>query len=295
MQWFANLTSAIDDPAGWARDREAEGFDGVACADHIWMSRRGTTPYPHVFVTLAAMAVATERALVLPAFANNLFRHPVEFAQASLSLQVVSKGRFEAGLGAGWALAEIEQTGRVFPDGRTRARMFHEAAQIVREVLAGRACTFEGEHYRVDLPELNQPGATPPPLVLSVGSPWTMRNVTPLADRVELKMGRSTRGGGLDLGALGSVTRDEVASMVDTVKAAKPDVEVSVLAFVACGAGVEAMRDTIGTEGIYSTWLGEPEAVAAELRTLADLGIDRVNISQWTPGSLSAVAPFLRA
>ena len=295
MQWFANLTSAIDDPAGWARDREAEGFDGVACADHIWMSRRGTTPYPHVFVTLAAMAVATERALVLPAFANNLFRHPVEFAQASLSLQVVSKGRFEAGLGAGWALAEIEQTGRVFPDGRTRARMFHEAAQIVREVLAGRACTFEGEHYRVDLPELNQPDATPPPLVLSVGSPWTMRNVTPLADRVELKMGRSTRGGGLDLGALGSVTRDEVASMVDTVKAAKPDVEVSVLAFVACGAGVEAMRDTIGTEGIYSTWLGEPEAVAAELRTLADLGIDRVNISQWTPGSLGAVAPFLRA
>lgn len=295
MQWFANLTSAIDDPAGWARDREAEGFDGVACADHIWMSRRGTTPYPHVFVTLAAMAGATERALVLPAFANNLFRHPVEFAQASLSLQVVSKGRFEAGLGAGWALAEIEQTGRVFPDGRTRARMFHEAAQIVREVLAGRACRFEGEHYRVDLPELNQPGATPPPLVLSVGSPWTMRNVTPLADRVELKMGRSTRGGGLDLGALGSVTRDEVASMVDTVKAAKPDVEVSVLAFVACGAGVEAMRDTIGTEGIYSTWLGEPEAVAAELRTLADIGIDRVNISQWTPGSLSAVAPFLRA
>lgn len=295
MQWFANLTSAIDDPAGWARDREAEGFDGVACADHIWMSRRGTTPYPHVFVTLAAMAVATERALVLPAFANNLFRHPVEFAQASLSLQVVSKGRFEAGLGAGWALAEIEQTGRVFPDGRTRARMFHEAAQIVREVLAGRACTFEGEYYRVDLPELNQPGATPPPLVLSVGSPWTMRNVTPLADRVELKMGRSTRGGGLDLGALGSVTRDEVASMVDTVKAAKPDVEVSVLAFVSCGAGVEAMRDTIGTEGIYSTWLGEPEAVAAELRTLADIGIDRVNISQWTPGSLSAVAPFLRA
>jgi alkanesulfonate monooxygenase SsuD/methylene tetrahydromethanopterin reductase-like flavin-dependent oxidoreductase (luciferase family) len=293
VQWFANLTSAIDDPAGWARDREAEGYHGVACADHIWMSRRGVTPYPHVFVTLAAMAAATQRVQVMPAFANNLFRHPVEFAQASLSLQVVSGGRYEAGLGAGWALAEIEQTGREFPDGRTRARMFHEAAQIVRDVLAGRACRFDGEHYRVDLPELGQPGATPPPLVLSVGSPWTMRHLTPLADRVELKMGRSTRGGGLDLAALGTVTRDEVRAMVDTVRSVHPEVGVSMLAFVACGAGAAAMRDTIGTDGLYSTWLGEPEAVAVELRTLADLGIDRVNISQWTPGSLSALAPHL--
>lgn len=293
MQWFANLTSAIDDPAGWARAREAEGYDGVACADHLWMSRRGVTPYPHVFVTLAAMAVATERVHVMPAFANNLFRHPIEFAQASLSLQVVSAGRFEAGLGAGWALDEIERTGRPFPDGRTRARMFHEAAQIVREVLGGRPCTFEGEHYRVDLPPLLQPGATAPPLVLSVGSPWTMRHLTPLADRVELKMGRSTRGGGLDLAALGSVTRDEVRAMVDTVRSASPDVPVSMLAFVACGDGASAMRDTIGTDGLYGRWLGEPEAVAAELHTLADLGVDRVNISQWTPGSLSALAPHL--
>ena len=293
MQWFANLTSAIADPAGWARDREAEGYDGVACADHIWMSRRGVTPYPHVFVTLAAMAGATERVQLMPAFANNLFRHPIEFAQASLSLQVVSKGRFEAGLGAGWASAEIEQTGRTFPDGRTRARMFHEAAQIVRDVLSGRACRFEGEHYSVDLPELGQPGAAPPPLVLSVGSPWTMRNVTPLADRVELKIGRSTRGGGLDLAALGTVTGDEVRAMVSTVKEASPDVEVSMLAYVACGAGTDAMRDTIGTEGLFSTWLGEPAEVAEQLHTLAGLGIDRVNLSQWTPGSLSAIAPFL--
>jgi hypothetical protein len=43
VEWFANLTSVVDDPAGWARDREAEGYDGVACSDHFWMSRRGTT------------------------------------------------------------------------------------------------------------------------------------------------------------------------------------------------------------------------------------------------------------
>ena len=56
--------------------------------------------------------------------------------------------------------------------------------------------------------------ADPPPLVASVGSPWTMRNITPLVDRVELKFGRTTRGGALDLVALASVTSDELASMV---------------------------------------------------------------------------------
>ncbi len=292
MQWFANLTSVVDDPAGWARDREAEGYDGVACSDHFWMSRQHVTPFPHLWVTLATMAAATERALLQPAFANNLFRHPVEFAQASLSMQVVSGGRYEAGLGAGWARDEMDRTGQHFPEGRERARRFHEAVQIVRELLAGRPCTFRGEHYRVDVPALGPRPAVAPPLVASVGSPWTMRHVTPLVDRVELKMGRSTRGGGLDLAALGSVTRDEVQQMVDTVRDAKPDVLVSVLVFVGCGPGADAMRQVLG-DGFYGRMVGEPAEVADHLRSLSEMGIDRVQVSQWLPGSMTAVAPYL--
>jgi alkanesulfonate monooxygenase SsuD/methylene tetrahydromethanopterin reductase-like flavin-dependent oxidoreductase (luciferase family) len=293
MQWFANLTSAVDDPAEWARDREAEGYDGVACSDHFWIARQHVTPFPHLWVTLATMAAATERVMLQPAFANNLFRHPVEFAQASLSMQVVSGGRFEAGLGAGWARDEMERTGQVFPDGRTRARMFHEAVQIVREIVAGRPCRFEGEHYQVDVPVLGPLPPVPPPVTASVGSPWTMRNITPLVDRVELKMGRSTRGGGLDLDALASVTRAEVREMIDTVKSANPDVKVSLLAFVGCGPHVAAMHEVLGA-GLYGSMVGEPARVAEALRSLGDMGIDRVQVSQWLPGSMTAVAPHLR-
>lgn len=294
MQWFANLTTAVDDPGAWAREREAEGYDGVACSDHFWVSRQHVTPFPHLWVTLATMAAATERVLLQPAFANNLFRHPVEFAQASLSMQVVSGGRYEAGLGAGWARDEMDRTGQRYPEGRERARMFHEAVQIVRELVAGRPCTFEGDHYRVDVPALGPRPATPPPVVASVGSPWTMRNVTPLVERVELKMGRSTRGGGLDLEALGSVTRDEVQQMVDTVKGANPDVKVSVLVFVGCGPHADSMRQVLG-DGLYGGMIGEPEAVAEHLRSFADMGIDRIQVSQWLPGSMTAVAPYLNA
>jgi len=293
VQWFANLTSTVDDVAGWARLRESEGFDGLGCSDHLWITGRGTTPFPHLWVTLATMAAATSRVTLQPAFANNLFRHPVEFAQASLAMQMVSGGRYEAGLGAGWARDEMDRTGRPYPDGRTRARMYYEALLITRELLQGRPCAFEGEYYRIDTPALGPTPPTSPPLVASVGSPWTMRTIAPLVDRVELKMGRTTRDGALDFAALGSVTSHEVEAMVRTVRAANPDVHVSLLAFVGCGEGAGAMAAMLG-EGLYGGMVGEPEAVAEQLRSLADLGFDRVQLSEWLPGSLSAVAPYLR-
>lgn len=288
----------VDDPGAWAREREDEGWDGVACADHFWLTRAKVTAFGHLWVTLATMAAATRHVRLQPAFANNLFRHPVEFAQASLSMQLVSHGRYEAGLGAGWLRDELDGTGQRFPDGRERARRLREAAIIVRELVSGRPCRFEGEYYRVDVPALGDPDRMPPPLVASVGSPWTMRHVTPLVDQVELKMGRSTSGGGLDLAALGSVTIDEVRRMIDTVREAKPGVSVSVLVFVGCGtdaaarAPMAAMRAALG-DGLYGSMIGEPAAVVARLRGLAELGIDRLQVSQWVPGSFAALAPHL--
>jgi alkanesulfonate monooxygenase SsuD/methylene tetrahydromethanopterin reductase-like flavin-dependent oxidoreductase (luciferase family) len=292
VEFFANLAAAVPDPASWARQREDEGFHGVACSDHFWLSGRTVNPFPHLWVTLAAMSGATSRARLQPAFANNLFRHPVEFAQASLAMQAVSGGRYEAGLGAGWLRDEMDRTGQSYPDGRTRARMYAEALQIVRELLAGRPCAFQGEHYTVDVPALGPVSASPPPLVGSVGSPWTMRHVTPLLDRVELKMGRTTRGGGLDLPALGTVTSDEVRGMVDAVRSAKPGIAVSLLAFVGCGEGASMFQRLLG-DGLYGGFVGDPEPVAERLHALADLGFDRVQLSEWLPGSLTAVAVHL--
>ena len=107
--------SAAPDPIEFAKASEEAGFDGVTCSDHYWLR----SVFPHVWVTLSAMACATERVTLAPSFANNLFRSPFEFAQASTAMQRVSNGRYEAGLGAGWTALEMEATGQVFPDGRT--------------------------------------------------------------------------------------------------------------------------------------------------------------------------------
>ncbi len=297
MELFANLSEAVVDPADWARRREAEGYDGLGCSEHLWMAGRGVRPFPHLWVTLATMAAATSRVRLTPSFANNLFRSPVEFAQAALMMQAVSRGRFEAGLGAGWLEEEMTRTGRPYPDGRTRARMFAEAVRIVRALLDEGRCAFTGEHYQVDVPVLGPRWNPPPPLVASVGSPWTMANVTPLVDRVELKIGRTTRDGAIDFAQLASVTVEEVRAMVERVRSAKPGIPVSVLAFVAVGdhPAVGAMRAALG-DGFYGSLCDpEPSAVAERLLALVDLGIDRVQVTEWSAGSFEALAPALAA
>src|SRR5262245_34784033 len=103
IEFVANYTSTTVDPRVFAADAERAGFAGVGCSDHLFRS----STYPHLWVTVSAMAAATSEIFVTTSFANNLLRSPVEFAQASLTMQWLSGGRFEAGLGAGWLEPEV--------------------------------------------------------------------------------------------------------------------------------------------------------------------------------------------
>ncbi len=287
MELFANLTSNRYEPGAFAEAAEAGGFDGVTCSDHYWLRE----VFPHLWVSLAAMACATERVTIAPSFANNLFRSPFEFAQASMAMARLSKGRFEAGLGAGWTEQEMLATGQSFPDGRTRARMYREALLIVRELFTTGACAFRGEHYSMDVPKLASMPSEPIPLVASVGGPWTVRNITPIVDRVELKFGRTTRNGALDTAALASVTRHELVAMVDDVRAVREDIPIGLFLLVAVGddASVAPIRDMVGTN-LCGEFIGSPTKVLDSLRSLEALGISRVQVTEFLPGSIAALA-----
>ncbi len=282
MEIFANLTSAAYDPQEFAAMAESAGYDGVTCSDHYWLRET----FPHLWVSLAAMACATKRVTLAPSFANNLFRSPFEFAQASVAMQRLSGGRYEAGLGAGWTEKEMLATGQEFPDGPTRARRYREALLIVKELFATGQCQFSGDHYQMDVPQLDGMTALPIPLVASVGGPWTIRHITPLVDRVELKFGRTTRGGQLDFAALASVTRAELAVMVNDARTANPDVRVGV--FVLIGVGetpdVLATREMLGSN-LCGEFFGEPSRVQDNLLSLGELGIERVQVTALTKQS----------
>ena len=88
MEYFANYPAGTDvEPVSWAVEKEAEGWHGICASDHFWV---GATRYPHVFVAATQMACATQRIKLTTSFCNNLFRSPVEFAQAALSLKAES-------------------------------------------------------------------------------------------------------------------------------------------------------------------------------------------------------------
>ena len=290
----ANYTSWTIDPRAFAREAEQAGFAGVSCSDHFFR----TSAYPHMWVTLAAMAATTERVFLTSSFANNLFRSPVEFAQASLTMQALSDGRFEAGLGAGWLAPEVVQSGLPYPAPRDRARMYAEAIQIVRELFRSRSCRFEGEYYNVDIPLIgpvegtvgdgNAHSVVPvaPPLVASLGGPWTIRTIAPLVDRVELKFGASTRGGDLDTGVLAVTTLDDLKAAVAAVREVAPSVPIGTFAMIAVGddAEVAPFKARFG-EGLYSGFVGSPAQVREYLHSLRDYGLDRIQVTEMLKGS----------
>jgi len=287
IELVANYTSTSIDPRHFASAAEAAGFDGVGMSDHLFR----TSAYPHVWVAVSAMAQATERVFLTTSFANNLFRSPVEFVQASLTMQWLSGGRFQAGLGGGWLEQEVRAIGFDYPAPPARARRYREAIQIAAELLRTGSCQFAGEHYTIDVPVIGpaiDPAIGAPPLIASLGGPWTIAHISPLVDRVELKFGASTRGGDLDMSALAHTTYDDLRRMIDQVRAVAPDTPVGLFTMIAIGDESEMapLRAILG-EGVYADFAGEPARVLDKLRALEDLGLDRVQVTERVKGSIA--------
>lgn len=295
MEYFLNLpTARFDDPDTWATEAESQGWHGICASDHFWVGHA----YPHVFVTATRMAAATSKVLLTTSFCNNLFRSPVEFAQAALALQQAADGRFEAGLGAGWLEDEMTASGMAYPDGPERISRYIEAMQIAKSLLATGQCVFDGEHYQINIEGSYAIGPlsdTPPPLVGSVGGPRGIREVTPIADRIEIKASaRGTRGGSMNIPVMATVTFDEVKQNIDLIKNVAPDVPIGI--FILTSAGEDPMaqnfKDMFG-DGFLGNFHGHPEDVAAALTGLADMGIDRVQLTEMLAGTQEALAPAL--
>ena len=290
MEYVANFMTADADPAAWARAREREGWQVLGCADHLWT---GSRAYPHVWVTLATMAAATTTAMLTSSFANNLLRSPVEFAQAALQMQAVSHGRFEAGLGAGWTRDEVVGASLPYFEAGERAARYAEAMTIVRDLLREGACTFEGEHYRVDAPMIGpRPADGPPPLVASLGGPRTIRTVAPLVDRVELKLiSAATRDGALEIPLLASIPRDHLLDLVARVRAVNTDAPLGV--FILCGVGDDGMTrhvESVLGDSFLGGFFGSARKVADSMRALADAGIERVQVSPFNDRAFELLA-----
>ena len=128
---------------------ERLGFDSAWDCDHFNQPSRPTGPYYEGWTLLAGLAARTSRIRVGVLVSSNTFRHPGLLAHEAMTVDHISNGRLELGLGAGWFVPEHEQFGIVLsPPGELVGR-FHEAVQIVDGLLRHGQITFAGKHYRL--------------------------------------------------------------------------------------------------------------------------------------------------
>lgn len=209
------------------------------------------------------VAAATQRPTIMTTFANNLFRSPVEFVQAALTMQSASGGRFVAGLGAGWNRTELETTGQHYPARRERADRYIEAAQIVRQLFDHRCCAFGGKHHTIDLPSMTGfEHVAPPPLVGSLGGPRTIASASAYLNGIELKgASPAFRDGDMDFGVLAAIPRDQLGELVDRVRRVREDIPLGFMAI--CGPSTDgmarAMEELFDADSLYGGFFARPK------------------------------------
>jgi probable F420-dependent oxidoreductase len=147
-----------------ARRAEAVGFHAVVIPDHLIDQ---LSPVP----AMAVVAATTKRIRFSAFVLNNDLRHPAVLAQDLASLDVLSGGRLDVAIGAGWNMAEYDAVGIPFAPGPTRVARLEEAVQVLKGCFADDPFTFAGEHYRItDYDARPKPVQRPhPPFMIGAG------------------------------------------------------------------------------------------------------------------------------
>jgi probable F420-dependent oxidoreductase len=141
---FGYQLSSADEssPVEVAQRAEVAGFDVLLVSDHVGP---GVAP----MVTLAAIAQATERIRLGTFVLNNDMRNPVQLAWEAASLDRLSGGRFELGLGAGHTSHEYAATSITFDTPAVRKRRLMESVEVIRRLVDGESVTFAGEFFEL--------------------------------------------------------------------------------------------------------------------------------------------------
>jgi probable F420-dependent oxidoreductase len=138
-----------------ARRAESLGFDSVWISDHFFadIGRYGGPKGPlgtiEPFTSLAALATATERVHLGTLVACTSFRHPAHIAKMSTTIDLLSGGRFELGLGAGWFQGEFDAFGYEFGTVGERFSVLEESVRVVEGLFAKGPFDFAGRHFQI--------------------------------------------------------------------------------------------------------------------------------------------------
>lgn len=167
-----------------ARLAEQAGFDMLVVSEHFHPWVDDTSAAGFAWSTIGAMAAATTNVEFATGVTTPLWRyHPAVVAQAAATLDRLSAGRFNLGVGTGENINE-GPLGFAFPNYAERAARMDEALQIMRRLLDGEKLTFDGHYYKTDRAKLYSPPFGPVPIWLAAGGPKSAALAARLADGI---------------------------------------------------------------------------------------------------------------
>ena len=165
---------------------DSNGFYWVSVWDHFYENptQDGKSPCFEATTTMAAIAAETENVRIGCLVMAIGYRNPALLAKATVTIDHISNGRVEMGIGGGWYEMEFLAYGYPFPPIKTRLDQLEEGAQIIRSMLHNESTTFHGKHYSVDNAYLfPRPIQTSPRLWIGgLGEKRTLRITAKYAD-----------------------------------------------------------------------------------------------------------------
>lgn len=284
-----------------ARQVEGLGYSTLFVADH---------PVGYELAPIAAAsfaAAATEQLRVGILVLCNDYRHPLVAAKEAATIDLLSDGRLELGIGAGWLDSEYHALGLPFDAPSTRIERLSEAIEIVRKAWRSTEFDFDGKHYTVrGYVGLPAPRQTLPPIIVGGGG----RKVLTLAGQVADIVGINPviRNGALDRDAVRSSLGAHTTRKIDWVReaAGDRDVELQIRYFFSMVsdnaansrlAGYLSAKFGIGVkEGMASgtVLMGSVDEVCDALqRRREEWGVSYIVIGADNPGNIEAFAPVV--
>ena len=239
-----------------AQRAEANGFDVLTMPDHF---TEQLAPIPALMTVADATTTLRIGALVW----DNDYKHPVVLAKELATMDLLSEGRLEVGMGAGWMVTDYEQSGIPYDSPKVRIDRFIEGMAILKGAMSEGTFSYSGTHYNItDYNGLPKPVQRPlPPFLIGGGGKRVLSYAAREADIIGIN-GTMTAGVvGPD--AISTMTAEAVDEKVAIVHAAAGDrmsqIEMNVRAFM-----VNVTNDRLAVTESFSSMLGVPRSFMEE-------------------------------